>query len=208
MAFRVVVLVSGSGTLLQALLDACAEGKIPAAVVAVGADRPDAFGLVRAERAGVPTFVHLMPKLYRLGSPERLAWDQQMADLVAAHEPDLIVLAGFMKLFDRPFLERFKGRIINTHPSMLPAFPGAHGVRDCLACGATSTGASIFWVDEGMDSGDMIDQRVVPVLPGDDEDTLHERIKVVERELLCDTVRALALEATESTAGIAPDTDK
>ncbi len=208
MAFRVVVLVSGSGTLLQALLDACTAGKVPAAVVAVGADRPDAYGLVRAEQAGVPTFVHQMPELYRLGSPERLAWDQQMADLVAAREPDLIVLAGFMKLFDRPFLERFKGRIINTHPSMLPAFPGAHAVRDCLACDATTTGASIFWVDEGMDSGDMIDQRLVAVLPGDDEDTLHERIKVVERQLLCDTVRALALKAAEPTADTAPDTGK
>lgn len=206
MAFRVVVLVSGSGTLLQALLDACADGRVPANVVAVGADRPDAYGLVRAERAGVPTFVHPMPKLYRLGTPERLAWDQKMADLVAAHEPDLIVLAGFMKLFDKPFLERFKGRIINTHPAMLPAFPGAHAVRDCLASGATSTGASIFWVDEGMDSGDMIDQLGVPVRPGDDEETLHERIKVVERRLLCDTVRTLALQAAEPTADISPGT--
>ena len=195
MAFRVVVLVSGSGTLLQSLIDACATGTVPATIVAVGSDRPDAYGLHRAATANIPTFVHAMERLHPLGSAERVAWDRQMTERVTAHQPDLVVLAGFMKLLDRPFLERFKGRIINTHPALLPSFPGARAVADALAAGVPSTGCSIFWVDEGVDTGTLIDQRVVPVLPTDDEPTLHERIKIVERQLLCDTVAHLATAA-------------
>lgn len=194
MAYRVVVLVSGSGTLLQALLDAQSQGSLDACLVAVGSEIADCTGLARARAAGVPTFVVPMPTLLRRGSAEREAWDEEFTAAVAAHEPDLIVLAGFMKLFGRPFMSRFGGRIINSHPALLPAFPGAHAVRDTLAAGVTSTGCSIFWVDEGVDTGRMIAQETVEVLPGDDEPALHERIKVSERTLLVRTVNELAAQ--------------
>ena len=170
MAYRVVVLVSGSGTLLQALLDAQAQGRLDARVVAVGSENSRCTGLERAD------------------------WDRRFADEVARHEPDLIVLAGFMKLLGAPFTDRFGDRIINSHPALLPAFPGAHAVRDALAAGATGTGCSIFWVDEGVDTGRMIAQVPVEILPGDDEPTLHERIKVSERTLLVKTVNELAAQ--------------
>lgn len=192
MSLRLVVLVSGSGTLLQALMDGCAAGQVDAEVVAVGADRPEAHGLERARQAGVPAFSVPMAPGARRGTPERVAWDIALAAAVAAHSPDLVVSAGFMKLLGPEFLERFPQRIINTHPALLPSFPGAHAVRDALAAGATSTGATVFWVDEGVDTGSIIAQTKVPVLPGDDEDTLHERIKIVERQLLCETVNRLA----------------
>lgn len=187
MPLRLVVLVSGSGTLLQALLDAQASGELDAQVVAVGSDRSDAAGLTRAERAGVPTFAHPLAK-----DADRAAWDAQLADLVAAHQPDLVVSAGFMKLVGPAFLARFGGRMINTHPALLPSFPGTHAVRDALAHGVTVTGATIFVVDDGVDSGRIIAQEPVRVLPGDDVETLHERIKIVERQLLVDTVNALS----------------
>ncbi len=189
---RVLVLVSGSGTLLQSLIDARADGRLDAELVAVGSDVPDCRGLERARTVGIPTFCHPMPTLLRRGSQERRDWDQQLADLVAVHQPDLVVSAGFMKLLDEPFMARFGDRIINTHPAMLPAFPGAHAVRDALAAGATSTGASIFWVSDGVDDGELITQEAVDVLPGDDEESLHERIKVVERRLLVEVVNQLA----------------
>jgi len=182
---RLVVLVSGSGTLLQALLDAGDD--CPARVVAVGADRDGIEGLRRADRAGAATFVT------RLGDhPDRAAWDGALADAVAEHEPDLIVLAGFMKLLGPTFLARFGGRVINSHPALLPAFPGAHAVRDALAYGAKITGCSIILVDDGVDTGPVLAQHPVPIEPGDDENTLHERIKTVERRLLVDVVAALA----------------
>ena len=187
MPLRLVVLVSGSGTLLQALLDAQESGELDARVVAVGSDRPDAHGLARAERAGVPTFVHPLAK-----GADRAAWDAGLTDLVAAHEPDLVVSAGFMKLVGPAFLARFGGRTINTHPALLPSFPGMHAVRDALAHGVTVTGATIFAVDAGVDSGRIIAQEPVRVLPGDDVGTLHERIKIVERQLLVDTVNELS----------------
>ncbi|MGC3995912.1 MAG: phosphoribosylglycinamide formyltransferase [Propionicimonas sp.] len=187
MPMRLVVLVSGSGTLLQALLDASASGALAADVVAVGSDRPGVEGLARAERAGVPTFVHPLAK----GS-DRALWDERLTDLVAAHEPDLVVSAGFMKLVGPAFLTRFGGRMINTHPALLPAFPGMHAVRDALAAGVRVTGATVFAVDAGVDSGAIIAQEPVRVQPGDDEATLHERIKVVERTLLVDTVNRLS----------------
>lgn len=194
MAYRVVVLVSGSGTLLQALLDAQAQGRLDARVVAVGSENSRCTGLERARRAGVTTFVVPMPRLLARGSAEREDWDRRFADEVARHEPDLIVLAGFMKLLGAPFTDRFGDRIINSHPALLPAFPGAHAVRDALAAGATGTGCSIFWVDEGVDTGRMIAQVPVEILPGDDEPTLHERIKVSERTLLVKTVNELAAQ--------------
>lgn len=194
MTYRVLVLVSGSGTLLQSLIDAKARGELAAAIVAVGSDVPGCQGLQRANDAGIPTFAHPMPALLRRGSAERLSWDEELADLVAEHRPDLVVSAGFMKLLDQPFMARFGDRIINTHPALLPNFPGAHAVRDALAAGATETGASIFWVNDGVDTGELITQQAVPVLAGDDEQTLHERIKVVERALLVQVVNQLAAE--------------
>ncbi len=191
MTYRVLVLVSGSGTLLQSLIDARNEGRLDDELVAVGADL-ECAGIERAKKAGIATFVHPMPRLLRRGTDERLAWDSALADQIAAFTPDLIVSAGFMKLLDEPCMTRFGDRIINTHPALLPAFPGAHAVRDAIAAGATTTGASIFWVNDGVDTGELITQEAVDVLPGDDEASLHERIKVVERRLLVDVVNDLA----------------
>ncbi len=184
---RVVVLVSGSGTNLQALLDASADPAYGAAVVAVGADRDGAGGLDRAHAAGVPTFVE------RVGyHPDRASWDAALARAVAAHEPDLVVLAGFMKLVGTTFLERFGGRTINTHPALLPSFPGMHGPRDALDYGVKVTGCTVFVVDEGVDTGAILAQAAVPVRNEDDEAALHERIKTVERTLLVDVVGRMA----------------
>ncbi|QGF22527.1 phosphoribosylglycinamide formyltransferase [Raineyella fluvialis] len=191
MAFSVVVLVSGSGTLLQSLLDACADpawaGAHDVEIVAVGADRESAYGLERARAAGVPTFVVPLRK-----GDDRAAWDRTLTDAVAAYAPDLVVSAGFMKLVGPAFLDRFGGRMINTHPALLPSFPGTHGPRDALAYGVKVSGASVFFVDEGVDTGSIIAQAAVPVLPDDTVETLHERIKVEERRLLIDAVAGLA----------------
>ncbi|MDT7573410.1 MAG: phosphoribosylglycinamide formyltransferase 1 [Actinomycetota bacterium] len=187
MAARVVVLVSGSGTNLQALLDAAADPAYPATVVAVGADRDGIEALARAERAGVPTFV-----LRVADFPSREAWDAAFADETAKHEPDLVVSAGFMKLAGAAFLERFGGRYINTHPALLPAFPGMHGARDALDYGVKVTGCTVFVVDAGIDTGPILAQAAVPVLDDDDEAALHERIKTAERTLLVDTVARMA----------------
>ena len=186
---RLVVLVSGAGTNLQALLDAAADPAYGATVVAVGADRDGIEGLARAERAGVPTFVLRVKEF-----ADRAAWDQALAKAVAEHQPDLVVSAGFMKLFGPAVLDAFSGRLINTHPALLPAFPGAHAVRDALAAGVATTGASVHLVDAGMDTGPVLAQREVAVLPGDDEARLHERIKDVERELLVQTVAKLVTD--------------
>src|SRR3954453_1047725 len=186
-AARLVVLVSGSGTNLQALLDAAAEPGYPAQVVAVGADRDGIEALARADRAGVPPFV------LRVGDfPSREAWDAAFADETAKHEPDLIVSAGFMKLAGASFLERCGGRYINPPPALLPAFPGMHGARDALQYGVKVTGCTVFVVDAGIDTGPILAQAAVPVLDGDDETTLHERIKAAERTLLVDTVARMA----------------
>jgi phosphoribosylglycinamide formyltransferase 1 len=187
MPMRLVVLVSGSGTLLQSLLDASAAGELDATVVAVGSDRAGANGLVRAERAGVPTFVHPLEP-----GGDRAEWDARLADLVAAHEPDLVVSAGFLKLVGPAFLARFGGRTINTHPALLPSFPGIHGPRDALAHGVKVTGATLFLIDEGVDTGRILAQEPVRVLPDDTVESLHERIKIVERQLLVDTVNELS----------------
>ncbi|WP_038951445.1 phosphoribosylglycinamide formyltransferase [Aeromicrobium massiliense] len=184
---RLVVLVSGSGTNLQALLDATADPAYGAQVVAVGSDRPDVEGLSRAERHGVPTFV-----LPLKDQPDRASWDVALAEQVAAHEPDLVVLAGFMKLVGPAFLERFGGRTLNTHPALSPSFPGAHGPRDALAYGVKVTGATLFVVDAGVDTGVIVAQTAVPVLDQDDEASLHERIKVAERAMLVEHVGLLA----------------
>ncbi|MFE3266653.1 phosphoribosylglycinamide formyltransferase [Streptomyces sp. NPDC059215] len=189
-AKRLVVLVSGSGTNLQALLDAVAEAGpegYGARVVAVGADRDGIEGLARGERAELPTFVR---RVKDYGTRDE--WDAALTEAVAAHEPDLVVSAGFMKIVGKRFLARFGGRIVNTHPALLPSFPGAHGVRDALAYGAKVTGCTVHFVDDGVDTGPIIAQGVVDVRDEDDESALHERIKEVERELLVDVVGRLA----------------
>jgi len=181
------VLVSGAGTNLQALLDACASASYGARVVAVGADRGGIAALARAEAAGIPTFT-----LRVRDFPTREAWDRALTAACAGFEPDLIVLAGFMKLVGAAFLAAFGGRVINTHPALLPSFPGMHGVADALDHGAKISGCTVFLVDEGTDSGPIIAQAAVPVHDDDDEAALHERIKVAERALLAETVGRLA----------------
>jgi len=184
---RLVVLVSGAGTNLQALLDACGDPAYGARVVAVGADRDAIAGLQRAEDAGVPTFVHRVKDF-----ATREEWDRALAASVAAHEPDLVVSAGFMKLLGPAFLAAFPGRVVNTHPALSPSFPGMHGPADALAHGVKVTGCTLFFVDEGVDTGPIAAQCAVAVEDDDDVETLHERIKVAERQMLVDTVGRLA----------------
>jgi len=180
---RLVVLVSGEGTNLQALIDACRDETYGAQVVAVGADRNGIPALKRAERAGIPAFT------IRLADyPGREEWDAALARTCAGYEPDLVILAGFMKLVGKPFLAAFGGRCLNTHPALLPSFPGTHAVRDALAHGVKVTGCTVFVVDEGVDAGPIVAQASVPVADDDDEATLHERIKVAERALLVGSV--------------------
>ncbi|MEJ7634200.1 phosphoribosylglycinamide formyltransferase [Aeromicrobium sp.] len=186
---RLVVLVSGSGTNLQALIDASTSPDYGAEVVAVGADRDGTGGVARAERHGIPTFVLPVPDF-----ADRASWDAALAEAVAAYDPDIVVLAGFMKLTGPAFLARFGGRTLNTHPALSPAFPGMHGPRDALAYGVKVTGATLFVVDEGVDTGPIVAQVAVPVLDGDDEAALHERIKSSERAMLVDWVGTLARE--------------
>jgi phosphoribosylglycinamide formyltransferase 1 len=178
-----LVLVSGTGSILQALMDACADPAFGAEVVAVGADREGTGGQARAAAAGIPTFVRRVAD-----SPDRFAWDKTLTADCAAFEPDLVVAAGFLKLVGSEFLERFGGRMINTHPALLPSFPGMHSVRDALAHGVKVTGCSVILVDPGIDSGPILAQAAVPVRDDDDEEALHERIKVAERALVVDTI--------------------
>ena len=186
-AARLVILISGSGTLLQALIDACADPAYGAQIVAVGSDRTDIQGLARAMSAGIPTFVLAVSDY-----ATRADWDRALTAKVAGYEPDLVISAGFMKLLGAEFLDCFEGRIINTHPALLPSFPGMHGPRDALAYGVKVTGATVFLVDAGVDSGVILDQQAVPVADDDTVETLHERIKVVERELLVAITHQLA----------------
>jgi phosphoribosylglycinamide formyltransferase-1 len=186
---RLVVLVSGAGTNLQALLDASQDPAYGAQVVAVGADRDGIEGLVRADKAKVPTFVRRVPDFTSRGH-----WDSSLTDTVAAFEPDLVVLAGFMKLVGPEFLGRFAGHVVNTHPALCPSVPGTSGPADALAYGVKVTGATLFVVDEGVDTGPIIAQTVVPVEDGDDVETLHDRIKVAERSMLVDTLGRIARE--------------
>ncbi len=189
MRARLVVLVSGEGTNLQALIDASADERYGADVVAVGADRAGIPGLARAQRAGIPTFVHRV-KDYT----SRADWDTVVASSCAAYQADLVILAGFMKLVGPRFLDRYGGRCLNTHPALLPSFPGMHGVRDALDYGVKVTGCTVFIVDPGIDAGPVVAQRAVLVEDDDDEAALHERIKVAERALLVETVGRMARE--------------
>lgn len=189
MSTRLVVLVSGAGTNLQAIIDASADPAYGATIVAVGADRDGIVALDRAETAGIPAFTRKVRDF-----ETRPDWDEALAAACAQYQPDLIVCAGFMKLVGKAFLARFGGRCLNTHPALLPSFPGMHGVRDALAYGVKVTGCTVFFVDEGVDAGPVIAQAAVEVHDDDDEEALHERIKVAERALLVDTVGRLARE--------------
>jgi len=182
-----VVLVSGEGTNLQALLDAGTDPAYGARVVAVGSDRDGIEGLRRAERAGLPVFSRRLRD-----HADRAGWDAALAADVRRHEPDLVVLAGFMKLVGARFLEEYAGRCVNTHPALSPAFPGVHAPADALAYGVRYTGATLFLVDAGVDTGPIVAQAVVPVEDDDDVTSLHERIKVAERRMLVDSVGRMA----------------
>ncbi|MCW3818016.1 phosphoribosylglycinamide formyltransferase [Micromonospora sp. DR5-3] len=186
---RLVVLVSGSGSNLQALLDATADPGYGARVVAVGADRDGIAGLDRAVAAGVPTFVERLKD-----HPTRADWDAALTARVAEHRPDLVISAGFLKLVGPQFLAAFGDRYLNTHNTLLPAFPGIHGPRDALAYGVKLTGATLFFVDAGMDTGPIVAQVAVPVRDDDDEETLTERIKEAERRQLVEQVGRLVRE--------------
>lgn len=182
----VVVLISGSGSNLLALLKAAESPLFPVRVLAVGSDRA-ADGLAHADLFGVPTFV---VEPHRFATKE--LWANRLAETISHFKPDLVVLAGFMKILPAEFVTRFSPNLINTHPSLLPDFKGAHAVRDALSAKVTKTGVTVHVVDQGVDTGPIIAQAEVEVLPSDDEAILHERIKVVERELLVDTVLAIA----------------
>jgi len=184
---RLVVLASGTGSTLQALLDATRDPSYGAVVAAVGTDRPGAGALDRARATGVATFVSPV-------GTDREAWDTRLAETVAGFRPDLVVSAGFLRLVGSAFLGRFGGRFLNSHPALLPAFPGMHGVRDALAYGVKVTGCTLFVVDPGVDTGPIVAQQPVPVLDHDDEASLHERIKVEERSLLVDVVGRMVRE--------------
>ena len=181
-----VVLISGGGSNLRALLEAAEDAEFPARVVAVGADR-DADGLAHAEAYGIPTFSVALSNF-----PDRESWGDELLEQIQSWQPDLVVLSGFMKLLPPRVIAALSPRLINTHPAYLPEFPGAHGVRDALAAGVDQTGASVIVIDNGVDSGPIISQRRVAVLPGDTEASLHDRIKVVERELLVQAVLDIA----------------
>jgi phosphoribosylglycinamide formyltransferase-1 len=188
-AARLVILISGSGTNLQALLDAGTDPAYGATVVAVGADRDGIEGLTRAAKHEVPTFVHRISDF-----PSRADWDRALTASVAGYRPDLVVSAGFLKLVGPEFLGAFGDRYLNTHNSLLPAFPGIHGPRDALAYGVKVAGATLFFVDEGVDTGPIVAQVVVPVLDGDTEESLTERIKDAERRQLVGYVGRLVRE--------------
>lgn len=183
---KVAVLISGTGSNLRALLEAASDPSYPAEIISVGADR-DASGLAHAAEFGIPSFTVPFKEF-----ATREEWGQALERELAAAAPELIVLSGLMRLLPPGLVERFAPNIINTHPAYLPEFPGAHGVRDALAAGVDQTGASVIVVDNGVDTGPILAQERIPVLPGDTEDELHERIKPVERRLLIDVVRRIA----------------
>lgn len=183
---RLVVLISGGGSNLRALLEASEDAEFPARVVAIGADR-DADGLAHGEEYGIPTFV--VPfGAFRT----REEWGAELLAQVRQWDADLVILSGFMRLLPPAVVSALAPNLLNTHPAYLPEFPGAHGVRDALAAGVSETGASVIVVDDGIDSGPIVAQRRVPVLPGDTEARLHDRIKLVERELLVQVVLDIA----------------
>lgn len=185
---RLVILVSGVGSLMNAVVEATRDPHYPAEIVAVGADRP-CEGLTRAESAGIETFLVNFSDY-----ANRAEWDEALATTIARYQPDLIVSAGFMRIAGKNVLKDFGGRFINTHPALLPAFKGAHAVEDALAYGVKYTGSSIHLVDEGVDTGPLLAQEPVPVLPDDTVEALHDRIKIVERRLLCEVIADIATD--------------
>ncbi|PVE97196.1 phosphoribosylglycinamide formyltransferase [Microbacterium sp. TPD7012] len=182
----VAVLISGTGSNLRALLEAARHPDFPARVVVVGADR-EADGLAHAEEFGIPSFTVPWHE-----HDSREAWGEELGRQLAVWTPDLVVLSGLMRLLPPALVAEYSPRLLNTHPAFLPEFPGAHGVRDALAAGVEQTGASVIVVDDGVDTGPILAQERVPILPGDTEHSLHQRIKPVERRLLIDVVRAIA----------------
>jgi phosphoribosylglycinamide formyltransferase-1 len=186
---RIVVLVSGTGSNLQAVIDAVQAGELDVEIAAVGADRPGTYGVERAAAAGIDTFV-VDFKAYT----DRAAWNAALTEAVAAYQPDVVVSSGFMRIVSPEFIDSFNGKYLNTHPALLPSFPGAHGVRDAMAYGVKVTGCTVHWADAGVDTGPIIAQEAVAIEDGDTEETLHERIKVVERRLLVSTLASLAAE--------------
>ncbi len=186
MPARLVLLASGSGTLVQSVLDAAGSGVLPCEIVAVGSDVPDAGALERAVQAGTSTFV-VEPGDF----PDRSEWNAALLAQVTSFAPDWIVCAGFMRILGAEVVDAFHGRIVNTHPALLPAFPGAHGVRDALTYGVKVSGCTVHLIDHGVDTGPILAQRAVDIRPDDDEASLHERIKTVERELLVQTLAGL-----------------
>lgn len=186
MPARLVVLASGTGTLLQSLIDATASGTLDARLVAVGSDDPTAMALQRAQSAGIDTFT-TVPSDH----PDRDAWNRALTARVTDLHPDWVVCAGFMRILGPGFVAAFPGRIVNTHPALLPSFPGAHAVRDALAHGVKVTGCTVHLVDDGVDTGPILAQRALAIVPGEDEATLHERIKELERRQLVQTLAQL-----------------
>lgn len=190
---KLVVLISGGGSNLRALLDAAQDAQFPARVVAIGADR-DADGFAHAEEFGIPTFSVAVGAF-----ADRDAWGDALLEQIEVWQPDLVVLSGFMKLLPPRVVEALAPNVINTHPAYLPEFPGAHAVRDAIAASVTETGASVIVVDAGVDSGPILAQERVPVLPDDTEATLHDRIKPVERRLLIQTILDIANRTIDLT---------
>ncbi|WP_342022421.1 phosphoribosylglycinamide formyltransferase [Arthrobacter citreus] len=186
---RIVVLVSGTGSNLQAVLDAVAERTLDVEIAAVGADRPGTFGVQRAADAGYETFVVNFRDFDR-----RSDWNLALTEKVASYRPDIVLSSGFMRIVDEHFINTFEGRYINTHPALLPSFPGAHGVRDALAYGVRVTGCTVHIADAGVDTGPILAQAAVDVLDTDTEESLHERIKVQERRLLLETLSRISAE--------------
>jgi formyltetrahydrofolate-dependent phosphoribosylglycinamide formyltransferase len=190
---RLVVLASGSGSTLQAVLDAVADGHIPAVIAAAGTDRPGCAAMSRATAAGLPTFACAVADY-----PSRAQWDDALFSAIDALQADLVVLAGFMRVIAAATVTRFP--MVNTHPSLLPAFPGAHAIRDALRHGVKVSGVTVHRVDAGLDSGPILAQQAVPVFPDDTEDTLRERIQQAEKPLFIDTIRQLCISIEESHA--------
>jgi phosphoribosylglycinamide formyltransferase-1 len=184
---RIVILASGTGSTLQAILDAAADPDFEGEIVAAGTDVKGCPAMIRAEEHGIPTFA---VELHSFA--DRSAWNAALIDELDQLAPDLVVLAGFMRVLAAEVVRRF--RIVNTHPALLPAFAGAHAVRDALAAGVTTAGVTVHWVDEGVDTGPVIVQAEVPVLPGDTEDTLRARIQETEKPLYVNAIRQICRE--------------
>jgi phosphoribosylglycinamide formyltransferase 1 len=182
---RLLVLASGSGSTLQAVLDAAGSPDFGATVVAAGTDRADCRAMTRAQAAGVPTFAVALAE-----HPSRDEWNDALAAAISEHRPDLVVLAGFMRILGPSVVKQFK--ILNTHPSLLPAFPGSHAIRDALSYGVKISGVTVHWVDEGLDTGPILAQAAVPVEAGDDEDSLRDRIQAIEKPLYVQTISQLS----------------